>query len=304
MIPLMRRAIRRSLVGAAALAAVAAVIAVPHLAGRAEPAPPPTAPPIPGQPLPPAPAPAGGEPAAEPAPPPLQRLVPPSKGALLGVSNPALPREAGAVDDWSAEHAVRPRIVNWFQQWLSGETALPRRLGGPGRRAGRGPHDHLGAVVGAGRRDARSGAARCQPGPHRRRRPRPVRPLVRARGRHLPRAGAPAAHARDERALVLVECRGERQHAGRASSPPGGTCTASSPRRGRATSAGSGRSTTSSRQTPRPSSPSSTRATATSTGSRPAASTGARPTTGARGATRTPSTAPPTGRSHASAGRS
>ncbi|HEX2504019.1 MAG TPA: glycosyl hydrolase [Miltoncostaeaceae bacterium] len=119
----MRRAIRRSLAGAAALAAVAAVIAVPHLAGRAEPAPPPTAPPIPGAPLPtPAAAPAGGEPAAEPAPPPLQRLVPPSQGALLGVSNPTLPREAGAVDEWTAEHGVAPRIVNWFQQWLSGET--------------------------------------------------------------------------------------------------------------------------------------------------------------------------------------
>jgi hypothetical protein len=113
------RIARHALIGAAALAAVAAIIAVPHLAGRAESGPPPTAPPIPGTPL---PGPEAAEPSAEPAPPPLQRLVPPSRGVLLGVSNPELPREAGALDDWTAEHGVRPRIVNWFQQWLSGET--------------------------------------------------------------------------------------------------------------------------------------------------------------------------------------
>jgi hypothetical protein len=115
------RAIRLGLVALAALAAVAAVIAIPHLAGRATEAPP-TAPPIADVPLP------TGTPAVatdapeEPSESPLQRLVPPSTGVLLGVSNPELPREAGAVDDWAAEHGVRPRIVNWFQQWLSGET--------------------------------------------------------------------------------------------------------------------------------------------------------------------------------------
>ena len=115
------RAFRIGLAGAAALAVVAAVIALPHLAGRAEESPP-TAPPIAGVPLP------GGAPAVatdapeEPSEPPLQRLVPPSTGVLLGVSNPELPRDAGAVDEWTAEHGVRPRIVNWFQQWLSGET--------------------------------------------------------------------------------------------------------------------------------------------------------------------------------------
>jgi hypothetical protein len=112
------RTARHGLIGAAALAAVAALIAVPHLAGRADPGAPPTAPPIPGTPVPAA----AAEPAGEPAPPPLQRLVPPSRGVLLGVSNPALPREAAALRDWTAEHGVRPRIVNWFQQWLSGET--------------------------------------------------------------------------------------------------------------------------------------------------------------------------------------
>jgi Glycosyl hydrolase family 26 len=112
------RIVPRCLLGVAALAAVAAVIALPHLAGRAEPAPP-TAPPIPGAPLPAATPAAAAETAAEP---PLQRLVPPASGILLGVSDPALPQAAGAVDGWAAEHGVRPRIVNWFQQWLNGET--------------------------------------------------------------------------------------------------------------------------------------------------------------------------------------
>jgi Glycosyl hydrolase family 26 len=117
------RALRNGLIGTIAVAGIAAVIALPHLIGRAEPAPAPTAPPIAGAPLPSGtPASSPGESAAEPAPPPLQRLVPPSQGVLLGVSNPTLPREAGAVRDWASAHGVRPRIVNWFQQWLSGET--------------------------------------------------------------------------------------------------------------------------------------------------------------------------------------
>lgn len=114
------RLVRIGLAGAAALAAVAAIIAVPHIAGRAEPAAP-TAPPIPGVPVP-VPAPAADAPDAPPAEPPLQRLVPPARGILLGLSNPSLPREGGAVREWTAEHGVQPRIVNWFQQWLSGET--------------------------------------------------------------------------------------------------------------------------------------------------------------------------------------
>jgi hypothetical protein len=113
------RAFRLGLIGAAAAAVVAGVIALPHLAGRAQDTPP-TAPPIAGAPLP-----HGAEAVATDASgPPLQRLVPPASGVLLGVSNPELPREAGAVDDWAAEHGVSPRIVNWFQQWLSGETGF------------------------------------------------------------------------------------------------------------------------------------------------------------------------------------
>jgi hypothetical protein len=116
---------RKGIVGATAVISVAGLIAVPFLAGESEPAAPPaaTAPPIPGEPLPSAaPSPATPEAEPPPAPAPLQRLVPPASGALLGVSNPALPREAGAVGAWTAEQGVRPRIVNWFQQWLSGET--------------------------------------------------------------------------------------------------------------------------------------------------------------------------------------
>ena len=104
------RAFRIGLIGGAALIVVAAVIALPHLAGRADETSP-TAPPIAGAALP------AGTAAAEapdaPSEPPLQRLVPPSSGVLLGVSNPDLPRDAGAVNDWTAEHGVRPRIVNW-----------------------------------------------------------------------------------------------------------------------------------------------------------------------------------------------
>ena len=120
----MRSRTRNGLIGAAALAAVAALIALPFVAGGSEPtsAPAPTAPPIAGATPPAGTSAATSEPQADPAPAPLQRLVPPSRGVLLGVSDPALPREAGAVRDWSAEHGVRPRVVNWFQQWLSGET--------------------------------------------------------------------------------------------------------------------------------------------------------------------------------------
>ncbi len=113
------RVIRNIGIAIAALGAVALVIAIPHLAGRAEHATP-TAPPIAGAPLP------SGEQAvagaSEPDVAPLQRLVPPAHGVLLGVSNPTLPRDPGAIQDWTAAHGVRPRIVNWFQQWLSGET--------------------------------------------------------------------------------------------------------------------------------------------------------------------------------------
>src|SRR5690606_17329962 len=55
---------------------------------------------------------------------PTQRLLPPARGVYLGVSNSALPRVPGALRAWTRRHGVRPRIVNWFQQWLSGERAF------------------------------------------------------------------------------------------------------------------------------------------------------------------------------------
>jgi len=52
---------------------------------------------------------------------PRLRLVPPEHGVYMGVSNFDLVSEPGAIRTWSDAHGVRPRIVNWFQQWLSGE---------------------------------------------------------------------------------------------------------------------------------------------------------------------------------------
>jgi hypothetical protein len=101
-------------VAAAAVVVLAAVLAVPFVVDRS------------GE----APSAAGTEtagPAPVPPPPPdapMRRLAPPADGVYLGVSNAALPREPGAIRRWSATHGVRPRIVNWFQQWLSGERAF------------------------------------------------------------------------------------------------------------------------------------------------------------------------------------
>lgn len=52
---------------------------------------------------------------------PILRLRPPDRGVLLGVSNFRLVSTGGAVADWTAANGARPRIVNWYQQWLSGE---------------------------------------------------------------------------------------------------------------------------------------------------------------------------------------
>lgn len=43
-------------------------------------------------------------------------------GAYFGISQPDLPVCAAAVATWSATYGFRPAIVNWFQQWRSGET--------------------------------------------------------------------------------------------------------------------------------------------------------------------------------------
>jgi len=67
---------------------------------------------------------------------PLRRLVPPRTGVYLGVSNAALIARPGAVEEWRLAHGRAPRIVNWFQQWLSGERRFradwARRVAGQG----------------------------------------------------------------------------------------------------------------------------------------------------------------------------
>jgi cellulose synthase (UDP-forming) len=47
--------------------------------------------------------------------------VPPT-GAYFGISQPDLPVCAGAIRSWAHGYGFHPAIVNWFQQWRSGET--------------------------------------------------------------------------------------------------------------------------------------------------------------------------------------
>jgi cellulose synthase (UDP-forming) len=51
----------------------------------------------------------------------VRRLAPPATGAYLGVSSPGLLDGPGSVSSWEAGHGAQVRIVNLFQQWLSGE---------------------------------------------------------------------------------------------------------------------------------------------------------------------------------------
>jgi cellulose synthase (UDP-forming) len=53
---------------------------------------------------------------------PQPSLDPRADGAYFGISQPDLPVCTGAVEAWSATYGFRPAIVNWFQQWRSGET--------------------------------------------------------------------------------------------------------------------------------------------------------------------------------------
>lgn len=52
---------------------------------------------------------------------PRRALVPPDDGVYLGVSNFRLVTDNGAVRVWSEQNGARPAIVNWYQQWLTGE---------------------------------------------------------------------------------------------------------------------------------------------------------------------------------------
>lgn len=49
------------------------------------------------------------------------RLAPPETGVYLGFFNRAVLMSDDAVERWSSRHGVEARIVNWYQQWLSGE---------------------------------------------------------------------------------------------------------------------------------------------------------------------------------------
>lgn len=109
-----RRRMVGTLAGVAIAAAGAGVLAVPYLVDHREPV--------------------GAEAAASPLtwpeelrPPapepgtPRRRLAPPERGVYLGVSNHHLAADDGALEAWARAQGPRPRIVNWFQQWLSGE---------------------------------------------------------------------------------------------------------------------------------------------------------------------------------------
>ena len=105
---------RRLLVGAAAALAVLAIISVPFLLDRGDTGARSTpAAQIPSR--------AEREAAAEAEAEPRRRVLPPRHGIYLGVSNFSLAGGDSTVNAWAREHGVRPRIVGWYQQWLSGE---------------------------------------------------------------------------------------------------------------------------------------------------------------------------------------
>jgi hypothetical protein len=105
---------RRLLIGAAAAVAVIAIISVPFVLNRGDMG----APSIPAAQI---PSRAERQAAAEAEAEPRRRVLPPAHGIYLGVSNLSLAGGESTVDDWTREHGVRPRIVGWYQQWLSGE---------------------------------------------------------------------------------------------------------------------------------------------------------------------------------------
>jgi cellulose synthase (UDP-forming) len=49
-------------------------------------------------------------------------LDPPSRGAYLGFFNPELLKTPDSVYTWESLNGARATIVNWYQQWFSGET--------------------------------------------------------------------------------------------------------------------------------------------------------------------------------------
>jgi cellulose synthase/poly-beta-1,6-N-acetylglucosamine synthase-like glycosyltransferase len=63
-----------------------------------------------------------GQVPAAPAHSPAPSLNTAASGAYFGISQPDLPVCASAIRRWSSAYSFRPAIVNWFQQWRSGET--------------------------------------------------------------------------------------------------------------------------------------------------------------------------------------
>ena len=105
---------RRLLTGAAVAVAVVALISVPFLVNRGGTGAHPT-------PAAQTPSRAEQEAAAEAEAEPRRRVLPPAHGIYLGVSNYSLASGESTIDSWTGEHGARPRIVGWYQQWLSGE---------------------------------------------------------------------------------------------------------------------------------------------------------------------------------------
>ena len=106
---------RRLLIGVVAAVAALAIITLPFLLDRDATA---RAPSTPAALI---PSPAEEEAAAEAESEPRRRLLPPEKGIYLGVASFSVASGESTIDSWSRAHGARPRIVNWYQQWLSGE---------------------------------------------------------------------------------------------------------------------------------------------------------------------------------------
>ena len=105
---------RRLLIGAVAAVAVLAILSVPFVLKKDHS----SAPAAPSAQI---PSPAEERAAAEAEAEPRRRVLPPVGGIYLGVSNHSLASGESSIDSWAREHGARPRIVNWYQQWLSGE---------------------------------------------------------------------------------------------------------------------------------------------------------------------------------------
>ena len=105
---------RRLLIGAVAAVAALAIISLPFLLDRERTG-------TSSTPSAQIPSRAEREAAAEAEAEPRRRVLPPVHGIYLGVSSYGLASGESTIDSWTREHGARPRIVGWYQQWLSGE---------------------------------------------------------------------------------------------------------------------------------------------------------------------------------------